>query len=259
MGLNKVNTTAYHPQTDGLVERFNCTLTDMLSKKVLRSGKDWDVQLPYVLFAYRTSAQHSTGESPFYLLYGRDQMLPTTEMLQITQERINLDASNYIREISLRMSSAWNAAKTIARIKEAQKKQKHQHDKKARDPRIFEGDRVFVYSPAEKCGKAYKFAHPFKGPYHVVKLFPNGAAAELSLMDTPNGSTIRVALNRLRRCPKEILDDPAEQDLFEELDGLAVIEDDSSEDMWDGLRTREESIKAESVQSDSVKSTRLTA
>ena len=124
----------------------------MLSKKVLHSGKDWDVQLPYVLFAYRASAQHSTGKSPFYLLYGRDPMLPTTEMLQITQKRINLDASDYIREISLRMSSAWNAAKI--RIKEAQKKQKHQHDKKARDPRIFEGDRVFAYSPAEKCGKA---------------------------------------------------------------------------------------------------------
>ena len=109
----------------------------------------------------------------------------------------------------------------------------------------------------KKCGKAYKFAHPFKGPYRVVKLFPNGA--ELSLVDKPNGSTIRVALNRLRRCPKEILDDPAEQDLFEELDGLAVIEDDSSEDMWDGLRTQEESIKkAESVQSDNTKSTRLT-
>ena len=124
------------------------------------------------------------------------------------QERINLDASDYIREISLRISSAWNTAKT--RIKEAQKKQKHQHDKKARDPRIFKGDRVFVHSPAEKCGKAYKFARPFKGLYRVVKLFPN--EAELSLVDKPNGSTIRVALNRLRRCPKEILDDPAEQD-----------------------------------------------
>ena len=91
-----------------------------------------------------------------------------------------------------------------------------------------------------------------------MKLFPNGA--ELSLVDKPNGSTIRFTLNRLRRCPKDILDDSAEQDLFEELDGLAVIEDDSSEDMWDGLRTREESIKkAESVQSDNTKSTGLTA
>ncbi len=72
MGIHKVNTTAYHPQTDGLVERFNRTLTDMLAKKVERSGKDWDTQLPYVLLAYRASVQESTGESPFFLLHGCD-------------------------------------------------------------------------------------------------------------------------------------------------------------------------------------------
>ena len=54
MGLKKVNTTAYHPQGDGLVERFNRTLIDMLAKTVHRTGKDWDECLPYLLFAYCT-------------------------------------------------------------------------------------------------------------------------------------------------------------------------------------------------------------
>jgi len=53
LGLKKMNTTAYHPQTDGLVDRFNQTLTNVLAKKVSHNGKDWDIQLPYVLFAYR--------------------------------------------------------------------------------------------------------------------------------------------------------------------------------------------------------------
>ena len=70
MGIWKSNTTAYHPQTDGLVERFHRTLTYMLAKSVQQDGKDWDQRLPYVLFAYRSSPQSSTGESPFYLLYG---------------------------------------------------------------------------------------------------------------------------------------------------------------------------------------------
>jgi len=52
MGIKKVNTTAYHPQTDRLVERFNRTLLDMLSKSVEPCGQDWDTRLPYVLFAY---------------------------------------------------------------------------------------------------------------------------------------------------------------------------------------------------------------
>ena len=60
MGMHKVSTTAYHPQTDGLVERFNRTLTDMLAKTVDKSGRDWDRHLPHVLFAYRVSPQEST-------------------------------------------------------------------------------------------------------------------------------------------------------------------------------------------------------
>ena len=62
LGFHKVNTTAYHPQTDGLVERFNQTLTAMLAKTVQSGGKDW--QLSYVLFAYQASLQESTQESP---------------------------------------------------------------------------------------------------------------------------------------------------------------------------------------------------
>ena len=34
LGVKKINTTAYHPQTNGLTERFNRTLTDMLAKRV---------------------------------------------------------------------------------------------------------------------------------------------------------------------------------------------------------------------------------
>ena len=72
LGFHKVNTTAYHPQTDGLVERFNRTLTTMLAKTVERGGRDWDKHIPYVLFAYPASQQESTQESPFFLLYGRE-------------------------------------------------------------------------------------------------------------------------------------------------------------------------------------------
>ena len=53
LGIHQVNTTAYHTQTDGLVERFNRTLISMLAKTVERGGKNWDEHLPFVLFAYR--------------------------------------------------------------------------------------------------------------------------------------------------------------------------------------------------------------
>ena len=51
--IKDIRTTPYHPQTDGVVERFNGTLKSMLRKFVSRSQKDWDEYLPYLLFAYR--------------------------------------------------------------------------------------------------------------------------------------------------------------------------------------------------------------
>ena len=83
LNIKKVNTSGYHPQTDGSVERFNSTLINMLSKCAEKNGIDWDKQLPYVLFAYRATIQESTKESPFYLLYGRDPRLPSECALTI--------------------------------------------------------------------------------------------------------------------------------------------------------------------------------
>ena len=203
LGPKKVYTTAYHPQTDGLVERFNHTLTDMLSKKVLQSGKDWNVQLSYVKFAYQASPQQSTGESPFFLLYGRDPVLPSENMLKPSPERDDIDVGDYRSEIAIRMSTAWESAQS--KIKSAQQQQKYQHDKKVKDPKVREGDRVFVYSPAEKLTKAHKFARPFKRLYRVKKVFDNDV--ELLKIGDPNSPSLRVSLNRVRHCPMEIADE----------------------------------------------------
>eukprot|EP00731_Ephydatia_muelleri_P014661 Em0008g381a len=55
--IRPIRTSPYHPQTDGLVERFNQTLKAMLRKVHIQEGKDWDQLLPYVLFAYREIPQ----------------------------------------------------------------------------------------------------------------------------------------------------------------------------------------------------------
>ncbi|KAK3732350.1 hypothetical protein QZH41_000535 [Actinostola sp. cb2023] len=71
LGIAKIKTSVYHPQANGLVERFNGTLKAMLKKFAGEHVQTWDKYLPYLLFAYREVPTESTGYSPFELLYGR--------------------------------------------------------------------------------------------------------------------------------------------------------------------------------------------
>ena len=71
LGISHIKTSVYHPEANGLVERFNGTLKHMLKKFVENQIDNWDKYLPYVLFAYREVPCQSTGYSPFELLYGR--------------------------------------------------------------------------------------------------------------------------------------------------------------------------------------------
>ena len=108
----------------------------------------------------------------------------------------------YKSEVSQGLSAAWKLARE--QVQKAQRRQKTQHDLHARDPGFRVGDRVFVLMPAKRQGKAHKFARPFGGPYRIVAMCENGA--EVKLIDKPQSDTIRVALNRVRRCPVEIPD-----------------------------------------------------
>ena len=67
---------AYHSQSVGQVERINHTLAMMLSMFTDDRQSNWDEALPYVTFAYNTTRQESTARTPFYLLYGREPLLP---------------------------------------------------------------------------------------------------------------------------------------------------------------------------------------
>ena len=147
MCIHKVSTTAYHPQTDGLVERFHRTLTSMLAKTTAPGGLDWDERLPYVLFSYRCSMHQSTGESPFFLLYGRVPQLPTEKALTKPTERCYLVSDDYRTELVETLSEDWEHAQK--NVKVAQRRQKKQHDRRARTPNFAVGDRVCVQASSQ--------------------------------------------------------------------------------------------------------------
>ena len=202
LGMSKVNTTAHHPQTDGLVENMNKTLRAMIAKHVHTFGIEWDQHLQQLLFAYRVKPQESTQESPFFLLYGRDARIPTETTLSTPISSYQVDMDDYRTKPVTGLTEAWKIAKS--NIGKAQRRQKIHYDKKAREVKYQIGDRVMVYMPHEDTGKLRKLALPYHGPYRVLELKTNGVV--IRPVDKPQEPTILVNIDRVTHCPVELPD-----------------------------------------------------
>ena len=83
MGVKKTRTTGYRPQGDGLVERQNRTLQEIIANFVSIHGNDWDQWLDQAVFAYNTSIHESTGMSPYQLVFGRPARMPMEVELSV--------------------------------------------------------------------------------------------------------------------------------------------------------------------------------
>ncbi len=75
--IHKIQTAPYNPKCDGLTERFNNTLCKILAVYSNANQTNWDLYLPLVMFAYRTSQHATTLYSPFELVYNRKPRLPS--------------------------------------------------------------------------------------------------------------------------------------------------------------------------------------
>ncbi|GFW79890.1 retrovirus-related Pol polyprotein from transposon 412 [Trichonephila clavipes] len=69
LGIDKTQTTVLHPQSDGMVERFNRAILNSLSLLVSSNQQDWDKKLPFFLLAYRTVVNDTTGYCPSQMLF----------------------------------------------------------------------------------------------------------------------------------------------------------------------------------------------
>jgi transposase InsO family protein len=107
--VKQLRTSVYHPQTDGLVERFNKTLKQMLKKAMDADGKNWDQLLPHFLFAVREVPQASTGFSPFELLYGRRPrgLLDLAKEAWESQPSPHRTTLDHVEQVRDRMAWVW--------------------------------------------------------------------------------------------------------------------------------------------------------
>ena len=193
VNTEKVFMTSYHPQTDGLVERLNGTLVQSLSKYISSDQKHWDEHLPSVLLAYRVSPSEVTGDSPFFLLYGREPRLPMDVSLLPPK-----DLSACVAEHRARVVEHLETGQEVAHanIQRAQQCMKLFYDQSSTFPEYDLGQQVWVFSPKTKHGLSKKLRHIWHGPMRIYKkLFPVTYKVNLPT-NSPTATTIHI--NRMK-------------------------------------------------------------
>ena len=92
-GIEHRVSSAYHPQTNGLDKRMNQTVTKAIVKYLNPDQDDWDEHIDAILFSYSTSIHASTKFTPFYLMCGREAVLPVElQMTEQTLEKLHVDS-----------------------------------------------------------------------------------------------------------------------------------------------------------------------
>ncbi|BHF70212.1 hypothetical protein SprV_0301326200 [Sparganum proliferum] len=164
--IRKTRTTPYHPEGNGLVERTNRTLHDLLLA-FSRDGheQDWDAQLPLCLLAYRGAVHSSTGFTPHYLWTGRDLRLPADLRYPLpTPDPSTLhEYATHLRGV---IRSAHNAARVA--LGAATQHQKEQFDRHTAGTPHQVGDLVMHYNPVPPRGTSAKLHHPWQGPFTIL-------------------------------------------------------------------------------------------
>ena len=139
LGMDKTRTTPLHPQSDGMVEHFNRTIEEMLSKFVAENQRDWDSHLPILMMAYRSAVHETTSFTPCELMFGRQIDLPIDLQLgRPEQESGYQNKTEYVQHLQARLDRVHAFAR--GNMKLGSERHKRYYDHKAQNRGFERGD-----------------------------------------------------------------------------------------------------------------------
>jgi transposase InsO family protein len=195
IGVKHQLSTTYHPQTNGLVECFNRTLCETLAKFSNENKDDWNIYVPSALFAYRVKRHSITRYELFYLIYGREAVLPIefdvkTLQSELSDSNLQEDLTKRVRMLTGRILDDRLLTQDV--IHHAQMQQKQRHDNDLREISFSIGNLVLLYKSQLKGKK--KLMERWKGPYYVHEVLGNGVYK----LRTLEGEILKVPVNSER-------------------------------------------------------------
>lgn len=164
-GIKQTRTAPYRPNSDGLVERFNRTLKQMLRIFASDNPQNWDDYLPYVLMAYRATQNKSTGCTPNLVFLNREIACPLDLMVGPPPNTITETCPiQYIEWVESAMAITNDFV--FKNLGTAAKRQKSYYDQGLKPRQYKKGDWVWrFYPPAAN----QKINRGWTGPYLVLK------------------------------------------------------------------------------------------
>lgn len=166
LSVKQLHTSPYHPIANGLVERFNGTLKQMLKRMCQERPTDWDRYLAPLLFAYREVPQESLGFSPFELLYGRNVRGPLAVLRELwTNATIpNELRTTYEYVLALRDRLENTCKLAHEELERAGERYSRYYNIKSRKRSLKPGEKVLILLPTEHN----KLLMQWKGPFSVI-------------------------------------------------------------------------------------------
>ena len=187
--IKKIKCTAYHPQTNGALERTHRVLVEYLRCFILEDQSNWDKWLPYATFVFNTTPHTSTGFMPHELLFGRKPNIPG--LLQKEPPDAVYAYDDYVKELQTRLQSSYQVARNnLVRHKE---RSKEYHDRNVNTPLFTIGDKVLLHDEKVRRGRSAKLCSPWIGPYDIIDIDDVNVTLKL-----PRNKTLKVHANRLK-------------------------------------------------------------
>ena len=167
LGITKIRTTPLHPQSDGMGERFNQTIESQLSKYVQDHQRDWDRHIPFLLMAYRTATNETTGHTPAQLMIGWNLRLPIDLAIERPKEENPQFISSYTDQLLENLENVHEFAREHLQM--MSNKMKECYDLSSQRQTLNRGDAVWLYNSQRNKGVTSKLACHWQGPYLITK------------------------------------------------------------------------------------------
>lgn len=162
--IEKMNTTPYHPQSNGSLERSHRTLAEYIRHYVNKNQTDWDDYIAFAMFVYNTTTHTSTNHQPYELVYGFPASIPHT-LTRSSQPRNNYD--DYTYELRQKIQETCQTARNSIINNKEKSKEKYDLNRQQIDVKI--GDQVWTKNHQQKG----KLGSKWVGPYEVIQLHNN--------------------------------------------------------------------------------------